>query len=329
MTSLDDLLKSFGEIVQSEFADQALIDSEDFNRPEVFGRSVGDRPGLVYLGCFGLWLLRNQALNPDEFPGANSQRADQIRSPVGFAQDVLRGKLLPAMIQPGLREFCDAYIRKYNLFADDYQEIVVGGLGLVDMSEVPDSPESLEPVWRKISERLAGFRAGNPHWSARAPRPVVPLTAEEMSPEGWKRAFFSSLQLDSLPHRERQKAISRFWGLVDFVHGSADPSVPGVLLSAITKDFDASLQEAVLRSLFTLPFENVWPAIIADAERLAVEGGLRAVLSLWGNDFSESQMQYLREHFDDAPVAIRNRIVREAQDAERSREPWAIKLQQM
>ena len=326
MISLDELLQSFSAMTQNELGQLPLIDADDYNEPKIYGHPVGDLPGLIYLGGFGLWLHNVNGLSPVYLSRTNEFVSPLSIQPSLFAKNVLQEKLFLDAIQPNLQEFCEAYIRNTCLYGSDYQEYVVGELNLVDMSQVPDSADIFNVLWQRISYRLDAFIKNDAHWAAHKPRPVVTLTASEKEIEGWKSSFAKVLLMDTLPHREREQALAKFWALVDHVHGTNNTEIPYILIKSFTKDSDSSLQEAVTRALYSMPFENVWDAIVSDTLRLEEEGQLASVLELWANDFSENQIEYLKMHFYAAPVNVQNAIFATAQKPENIRNPWAYKL---
>ena len=71
MNSLDELLQSFNSLVKNEIDKLPLINSDDYNDSNIYNRQVGELPGLIYLGCFGLWLNKIKGLSPLYLPRIN------------------------------------------------------------------------------------------------------------------------------------------------------------------------------------------------------------------------------------------------------------------
>jgi len=332
MESIQDILNSFQELANSELDQLPLIDAEDFDRDDIFSQKKGKLPGLIYLGCFALWLYRHEGLNIEKTREIKDISSKDIAYPAVFSEKTLEGKLFASMLRITYQDFAKDYITHKGLFAEDYQNLVVGELGLADMSEVPDDSKNFDKIWERISWRFNNYQLKNANWDEREPRPEIQLTAEERTIQGWKSSFIHTchqLRESTLPHKEREIAVSHFWQLVDFVQGNSERELPVILLRSFTKNADSSLQEAVLRTLYSMPFENVWTAILADAERLENEGWLGGVLSLWGNTYSDEQLEYIEEKYDDISIKTRHLLQKEATKADYAQEPWAVKLQQI
>lgn len=323
MTSLDDILKSFQAMAHAEAQSHPLLDADDYNDASIFGRQVGDSPGLIYLGCLVRWLDMQDGLNDAALLSAPGSRPSSLQA---LARDVIGRQLQPAQIKPHLLPFVEAYVRDALLYAEDYQDIIVGGNDLVDMAQVDETMVSFAPLWARMSERLALFCQGSPEWMAREARPDVELSESERSFDGWKAAFLQSLRRDELPHRQREFAISKFFALVDHTIDSEQPEVARTLLTSFQPGADASLQEAVLRALYSMRFAMVWKAVADDAERLEQAGWLPEVLGLWANDYSEAQEDQIRAVLAGLSLVSRRAIQRAAEQEDYARAPWAMKL---
>jgi len=329
MNSLDELLQSFNSLVKNEIDKLPLINSDDYNDSNIYNRQVGELPGLIYLGCFGLWLNKIKGLSPLYLPRINELSNFNSIKPSVFAKEVMQGVLFFDAINPEFQAFCEAYIKNTYLYGYDYQDYVVGELNLVDMSQVPDSVDVFSLLWCKISSRFAAYNNNDAKWVDRLPRTIISLTENEKNIDGWKASFAKVLLMDKLPHREREQAVAKFWTLVDHVHGATNIEIPKILVGSFTETSDSSLQEAVTRALYSMPFENVWGAIVDDALRLEKEGQLSSLLELWANDLTDDQLEYLQVHFFNAPEEAQNAIIRTAQNTDNSRNPWAYMLQDL
>ena len=153
------------------------------------------------------------------------------------------------------------------------------------------------------------------------------LTADEQTLDGWKRAFLETLQRDGLPETYRCEQLARFWALVDHTHNTEDRSIPPILLKSFNASADMGVQESVLRALSTMPFENVWDALMSDAQRLHLEGDwLGVVLGLWANDFEDDQIDYIRSLLHTYNQSQLEALRAAAKQGADDRSMWAIKL---
>jgi len=326
MDSPDDILNSYQAMADSAAKARPLIDANDFNDPAMHGHPVSNQPGMNYLGCCALWLsmrggLRETELLQPPFP--------LPATPDLFARTVIGPQLWARHIREDLSAFVDAYVRETSLYGNDYQDLVVGLNNLVDMTQVDDVVVTFVPLWTRMMERFALFIQGDAKWTARSPRPVVELATAERTSPGWEHAFLQAIEMDNLPHRQREFAISRFFALVDLAHGSHSPAVARTLLTSFRPGADASLQEAVLRALYSMPFETVWHAIVEDAQRISEAGWLADVMSLWANDYTDEQQELLCNEYAKLPETTRILMHAAASHEGHSGDPWAVKLREL
>lgn len=322
MGTLDDILKSYEAMAASQAQSRPLIDASDFDDTSRYFRAVAKRPGAVYLGALVSWLSAHGGLSE-----ANLLQADDgaSRLPSTFAQMTVGEQLWRHHVSDDFLPFVEAYVDTM-LYANDYQDLVVGENGLVDMGGVDESTASFEKLWARITDRFEKFRSGNTEWNSEKPAEQVDLEPEERALPGWEAAFLQSIKLDGLPHRLREFRVGKFFSLVDHVHGMNDPAIIRTLLLSFVPDADPSLQESVLRALYSMPFETVLQAIIEDAPRLHDAGWLSEVLGLWANDYTDEQEDYFRLVYPTIPGASREAMRAAASVEGYTRAPWAAKL---
>lgn len=322
MSTLDDILKSYEAMAASHEQSLPLIDASDFNDSTYYLSPVTEEPGLVYLGAMAAWLSLQRGWNEEQLLQSGTRT---FSVPSVYARKRVGEQLWPHHIADAFLPFVEAYVRSM-LYANDYQELVVGENGLVDMGQVDETKVSFQKLWARMTDRLEKFNRGSAEWNEETPRPEVELEPVEQSMPGWKAAFLQSIDLAGVPHERRQSRIGKFFALVDHVHGADDPAIIRALLSSFVRDADPSLQEAVLRALYSMPFERVLQEVIEDAPRLRGAGWLPEVLGLWANDYSDEQERYVRLVYPTFAATSRDAVREAANMPDYFRMPWAAKL---